>query len=524
MHEGTPFGRYRLATMLGRGGMGEVWRAFDTAMNRWVALKVLPPSLADDNTYQRRFRREAQVAAGLDEPHIVPIHDFGEIDGRLYVTMRLIEGRTIQELLEGGPLPPHRAVGIAEQIAAALHAAHTVGLVHRDVKPSNILVTPADFAYLIDFGIARASDGTKLTSTGSTIGTVAYMAPERLSTDSSDARADIYALTCVLHECLTGRQPFPGDSVERQITGHLTLPPPRPSMMQPGVPVLMDQVIATGMAKNPEHRYATTGDLAAAARAAIAAPAAAYRPTVAAHWPPPHPAPQQSWPAAPAWQPAAAARPWWRGPAVLVAIALLAAVVIVATTVLLASRNDTMSNASQRVSSPAATDRRITPTNTSAPRTVPPTATSTAVSAPDLQNAKGLDGLLQTIRAKFGDTMGFSLVVYPGHAVYDRPTPTNANAKDSFTYRGDGWEEWGPTMSTSAFDILVDLGQINTNAVAGVLGNAPQHTGAPVGSDSYLIIEGTEGGGLDLIIHSTEPGTGFLRLNPDGSIKQVYPP
>ena len=202
--EGTPFGRYRLVDLLGRGGMGEVWKAYDTAMNRVVALKVLPANFADDEQYQVRFRREAQAAAGLDEPHVVPIHDFGEIDGRLYVTMRLIDGKTVNELLVDGPLAPARAVWIVEQIAAALNAAHRVGLIHRDVKPSNILVTEDDFAYLIDFGIARVAGATKLTSTGATIGTLAYMAPERFTSDRADARADIYALTCVLYECLTG--------------------------------------------------------------------------------------------------------------------------------------------------------------------------------------------------------------------------------------------------------------------------------------------------------------------------------
>src|ERR1700757_67704 len=210
--EGTPFGRYQLVELLGRGGMGEVWRAYDPDMNRVVALKVLPPNFADDQVFQERFRREARSAAGLDEPHVVPIHEFGEIEGRLYVTMRLIKGRDLQDLLQDGPLPPARAVWIIEQIASARHAAHEVGLVHRDVKPSNILVTGDDFAYLIDFGIARAAGEIGLTSTGSTIGTWAYMAPERFRTGAAYARTDVYALACVLYQCLTGGLPFPGDT------------------------------------------------------------------------------------------------------------------------------------------------------------------------------------------------------------------------------------------------------------------------------------------------------------------------
>ena len=196
--EGTPFGRYRLLTLLGRGGMGEVWRAHDTAIGRVVALKLLPPHLAGDQVFQERFRREAYAAAALNEPHVVPIHNFGEIDGRLYVDMRLVEGADLQTMLSDGPLEAARAVMIVEQVATALDAAHQIGLVHRDVKPHNILVAKFDFAYLIDFGIARAADQTGLTSTGSTIGTWAYMAPERFSSGKADARADIYSLACVL--------------------------------------------------------------------------------------------------------------------------------------------------------------------------------------------------------------------------------------------------------------------------------------------------------------------------------------
>ena len=152
--EGTQFGRYQLIELLGRGGMGEVWRAHDTTIDRVVALKMLLPHYAQDPDFDKRFRREARTAARLDDPHVVPIYDVGEIDGRLYVTMRLINGVDLDTLLKTGPLKPERAVHIIEQIASALHTAHRAGLVHRDVKPSNILLADNDFAYLIDFGIA----------------------------------------------------------------------------------------------------------------------------------------------------------------------------------------------------------------------------------------------------------------------------------------------------------------------------------------------------------------------------------
>ena len=270
--EGTPFGRYRLLELLGRGGMGEVWRAYDTAIDRVVALKVLPANFDNDPVFQERFRREAHAAAQLSEPHVVPIHDFGEIEGRLYVTMRLIDGRDLQSVLAAGPLPPERAVRIIEQVAQALHAAHRVGLVHRDVKPSNILIDANDFAYLIDFGIARAAGETGLTSAGATIGTWTYMAPERFQGGVADARADIYALACVLHESLTGSPPFAGDTLERVAVAHMTQPPPRPSALHRGVSARMDDVIATGMAKDPDQRYATTVELADAANEAITTP------------------------------------------------------------------------------------------------------------------------------------------------------------------------------------------------------------------------------------------------------------
>jgi eukaryotic-like serine/threonine-protein kinase len=270
---GTSFGRYRLLGVLGRGGMGEVFRAYDTETDRVVALKVLPPQMAEDREFQRRFRREARTAAGLNDPHVVPIHNYGEIDGRLYVDMRLVEGRDLHTLIEneGGRLSAARTVAIIEQVAAALDSAHQVGLVHRDVKPSNILTTGRDFAYLIDFGIARANTDTSMTKTGHMVGTLAYMAPERFS-GTTDPRADVYALACVLHECLTGDRPYPGDSLEQQIAGHLNAPLPRPSTSYPDIPSAFDEVIARGMAKDPDNRYQTASELADAARAALTSP------------------------------------------------------------------------------------------------------------------------------------------------------------------------------------------------------------------------------------------------------------
>lgn len=554
--EGTPFGRYRLVELLGRGGMGEVWKAFDTAMNRVVALKVLPANLADDAQYQVRFRREAQAAASLDEPHIVPIHDFGEIDGRLYVTMRLIDGKTITELLVDGPLAPQRAVSIVEQIAAALGAAHRIGLVHRDVKPSNILVTEDDFAYLIDFGIARAADATKLTSTGATIGTLAYMAPERFTSDREDARADIYALTCVLHECLTGSQPFPGESLERQITSHLTLPPPRPSTMQPGISLQMDQVIATGMAKSPDQRYATTRDLATAARAALTAPVshsqpAPFTPPPAPSWSAPvpypntgptaapaHAATQYGAPAAPAaWSPPAmpnalqaqAPSAWWHNPAVWIVAGLVSVVVIVAAVVVVIVWPDG-SSGNRPTTRAQPTEQRVPSapsTRPSAPSTNSTTAapTSAAPTGPaELHTPEGLSGLLETIRNKFGETMGFQLVVYPEYAITERVSPTNSHVEQDFMYRDGRWNSWGADTTASSLDYVADLNAFNVGAVAATLAGAPQALGAPDGSQVYLIVEGAEGGGLELSIHSAAPGTGFMEVNPDGSVKEIHPP
>src|SRR5690606_3172112 len=209
--EATPFGHYQLQELIGRGGMGEVYRAYDTRTDRVVALKVLPVHLAQDETYQQRIPRESQAVAGLhDPPHVLPIHGFVEVDGRLYLDMRLIEGRNLGTVLNNKePLDPRFAVAVVEQVAQALESAHEAGLVHRDIKPSNILITDRDFVYLIDFGLARTAGSAGLTTAGSPPGTLPYMAPERLEDRDGDRHADICALTCVPHECLPGQRPSP---------------------------------------------------------------------------------------------------------------------------------------------------------------------------------------------------------------------------------------------------------------------------------------------------------------------------
>ncbi|MGA5464605.1 serine/threonine-protein kinase [Mycobacterium sp. NPDC050041] len=280
---GTRFGPYELRALIGVGGMGEVYRAFDTHRERMVAVKLLRPEVAADPNFQERFRRESRVAARLQEPHVIPVHDFGAIDGVLYIDMRLVDGASLKDVLRAeGPLEPGRAASIIAQVGAALDAAHAGGLVHRDIKPENVLLTADDFAYLVDFGIAHADEDASVTRTGMVIGSCAYMAAERFSGGPVGPPSDVYALTCLLYECLTGRPPFEAGDLRQLMSAHMFAPPPRPSAARAGVSRAFDDVIARGMAKQPGARYPSAGELARAATAAAAssqvAPAADVRP------------------------------------------------------------------------------------------------------------------------------------------------------------------------------------------------------------------------------------------------------
>lgn len=259
--------------------MGEVHRAVDKRKrDRIVALKRLPPGLVDDAGFKQRFLREAELTAQLREPHIIPIHDYGEIDGRAFLDMRLVDGLDLSRYLGlYGPLPIARTVDITVQIASALDAAHGEGLIHRDVKPSNVLLDrpglpdgdDAYFAYLIDFGISANILASTRHSVSAIAGTAAYMAPERFS-GSGDHRVDVYALGCVLFEILTDELPFGSHDLPRLLAAHLNNPPPRPSEIRPSLPAEIDEVVARAMAKNPDDRYASAGDLARSVRRVLA--------------------------------------------------------------------------------------------------------------------------------------------------------------------------------------------------------------------------------------------------------------
>ncbi len=275
------FGRYRLDELLGRGGMGEVYRAYDLEFERTVAVKRLAEHLADDPRFQERFRREARHVARLRNPHIVPIHRYGEIDGQLFIDMRYVEGGDLADLIATGPVPPEQAVRILEQLASALDDAHANGLVHRDVKPSNVLLDGrvADFCYLADFGITRLATNrrsTSLTRTGALLGSLAYMAPEQFD-GMVTKQSDIYALTCVFYEMLTGARPYESDALPVLMHAHMNVAAPRPSERIPAAAVF-DEVVAAGMAKVATDRFASAGALAAAARAALVARAASSSP------------------------------------------------------------------------------------------------------------------------------------------------------------------------------------------------------------------------------------------------------
>ncbi len=266
---GTRFGPYELRSLIGAGGMGEVYRAYDTVKDRMVALKLLRGETAADPGFQQRLWRECRKVTRLQEPHVLGLHDFGEIDGVPFIDMHLVDdGGSLKDLLrEQGALEPSRAASITAQVARALDAAHAAGLVHLDVKPENILLTHDHFTFLADFGIAEAAGDDNISRT--------YMAPERFTTGRSGPQTDVYSLACVLYECLTGQPPFEAEDAGELKSAHLLSPAPRPSIMRRGVGRDYDDIITRGMAKARTARFDSAGSLARAASEAVFA---AYEP------------------------------------------------------------------------------------------------------------------------------------------------------------------------------------------------------------------------------------------------------
>ncbi len=265
-------GGYRVDDLLGEGGMGAVYRATQLSLDRVVALKVLTGELSDDPGFRERFRREGQRQAAIDHPHIVSVYEAGETDQGLFLAMRLIEGPTLKALLLGRDIGHWRCLQILTQVADALDAAHAEGLIHRDVKPQNILIGARDHAYLADFGLTKGSDeDVLLTEPGHFVGTIDYISPEQARGEGATARSDVYSLCCVLHECLTGDVPFSRPTEPGVLLAHLTEPPPTVSDRHPDLPASIDAVIARGMAKDPDARYPSAGELIVDARRAFAA-------------------------------------------------------------------------------------------------------------------------------------------------------------------------------------------------------------------------------------------------------------
>jgi serine/threonine protein kinase len=270
LEPGAEFGSYLIESVVGRGGMGVVYRARDTRLDRPVALKLLAPELTVNATFRSRFVRESRLAAAADHPNIIPIYEAGDADGLLYLAMRFVRGVDLRnELDRRGPLPVPEALDVLRQTAAALDAAHEAGLVHRDVKPANVLLADAPagvrrHVYLTDFGLTkRSSSASGLTTTGHFLGTLDYVAPEQIRGEPVDARADVYALACVAYAVLTGHPPFDKEDEAAVLWSHMSDVPPRASSLRPELSAAVDAALAAGLAKAREGRPAGCGELVA---------------------------------------------------------------------------------------------------------------------------------------------------------------------------------------------------------------------------------------------------------------------
>jgi hypothetical protein len=303
---GKQLGSYQVVEPLGEGGMAAVYKAYQPAMDRYVALKILPRHFAKDPQFSGRFQQEARILARLQHPHILPVFDFGQVDDYAYIVMPFIESGTLTHLMRGQPLPWDQIRRIVSQVGDALDYAHTRGLIHRDVKPSNVLIDERSNCLLMDFGLAKLIEGSiHLTHTGAIMGTPAYMSPEQGLGQKLAARSDIYSLGVILYELATGRVPYQAETPMAVVIKHIHDPLPPPRTFNAALPDTLERVILKSLAKNPEDRFATAGEMVKALQAAI--PEAVSAPTLK-EIPVPAPGPDQTVTVA---GKAAAARPLW---------------------------------------------------------------------------------------------------------------------------------------------------------------------------------------------------------------------
>ncbi len=398
---GSVFAGYRIERLLGAGGMGTVYLARNPELPRSDALKVLSADLSRDPGFRARFIREAELASSLDHPNIVSVHRRGEFNGQLWIAMQFVDGTDADNALLAGTMTPARALHIVHQVGRALDYAHQRGVVHRDVKPANFLLSgpigPEERVLLGDFGIARALGDVGLTVTGSVVATVSYAAPEALSGQPIDGRADVYSLGCTLFRMLTGQAPFAGaDGLGGVMAAHLHAPPPRVTDRVPGFSPRMDAVIATAMAKDPARRFATAQQFAAAAREALEAqePPEHLRgggSSMTAPWRPipgpnvaPHPGPgwggSPQWPIDPAPPPDDRRR--WRWIAAVLSLAAVVSVVTAVSLIVMRSTNTSPSAGGSGAPRTTATTRTPVPVSALPGLLLPPDQVASIIGAP----------------------------------------------------------------------------------------------------------------------------------------------
>ena len=491
---GEQFGKYRITGLLGVGGMGEVYEALDTSKDRTVALKILSDQYSQDQRFRERFQRESRAAAILQEPHVIPIHDWGEVDGRLYIDMRLVHGETLHDMLKSGPLPGEQAVAVIGHIASALDAAHAAGLIHRDVKPQNIMVTSGDFAYLVDFGIAEAHGDSRLTMTGTQIGSMAYMAPERFGGEDTTPAVDVYALACVLYEALTGQAPFPGQGLEQVIAAHLSSPAPRPSAMNPRVPVALDDVVSRGMAKQADDRYGTAGALSRAAQRALGGTGQSWsqsatmqREQLAMPRPVFHDSGPMTGPTVVVGTPQAEVRGRWMVPAVIGSVGALLLGGIGIVIGMLAGQNNTSSVAT---SAPLQT---ISPVGAPSAQQLPASPTPAPVPAPSVPAASGIPPLVTGVdnsAAHDSCDAGWSLTSRSGWGTRSGRGSAETSCFFARSVLGSYWDQYGGVARTPR--TVSAPGAVDCRTVDGATCNGPNFVVqcAAYGSDNWVTCAG----------------------------------